>query len=52
MLNEELVSIDSGYDVDWNVWSFMLEASMYIDVSIHRPASMAESLNRVKFVPL
>ena len=51
MLVEELISVNSGNDVDWNVWSFMLKASMNVNVSLNEPASMTESLEGVELVP-
>lgn len=51
MFMEKLIGVDSSYDIDRNVWCFMLESSVNIDISINGPASMTESLKRVKFVP-
>lgn len=51
MLVEELVCIDSSDYVYRDVWGLMLEATMHIDIGIDGPASMAEALQRVEFVP-
>lgn len=35
VLMEEFVGVDSCNNVDWDVWGFMLETAMDIDVSIN-----------------
>jgi hypothetical protein len=52
MLVEQLIGINPSDDVNWNVWCLMLETTMNINVGIDRPASMAETLQGIEFVPL
>ena len=35
VLVEELVGVDAGYDVDWDVGGLVLEASMHVDIGVN-----------------
>lgn len=52
MLSEKFVCVNSRNNINGDVRSLVLEATVDIYVGIDTPAGMTETLKRVKFVPL
>jgi len=52
MLSEKLIGIDTSYNINWDVRSLVLEATMDIYIGIYTPAGVTETLEGIKFIPL
>jgi hypothetical protein len=49
---EQLLTVDAGDRVDWNVGSLVLKSTVHVNCALNLPASGSEPLNSFKFVPL
>lgn len=52
VVGEELLRVYLGDGIDWDVRSFMLESSMDVNILIHHPTGVTETLDGLELKPL
>ena len=52
MIHKQLACVYFSNSIDRDVWRFVFEAAVHIDVAVHAPGRVAEPLDGLEFVPL